>query len=133
LVDALVRRTIGKVEKMPSRGYTLVDVEKRARENPKTFEILSEDERASLQPGDFAKLIFQEGSQGERMWVEIAQVTGPGKYVGVLANHPAMLQSVDYGDRVNFTAKNVASVMSAPSRGGSMNGILKALRAPQQS
>lgn len=115
---------------MPSRGYKLVDVEKRARAHPRTFDILSEDERASLQPGDFAKLIFEEAGQGERMWVEVAEVTGRGRYVGALANNPAILQSVGYGDTVKFTAKHVASVMPAPARGGSMNGILKALRGP---
>jgi len=82
-------------------------------ENPDSFEIPSEEEKARVKVGDFVKIGFKHnaGPRGalisaERMWV---QVTGPG--VGVLDNDPVVV-FMTIGDKVKFKPKNILSILS---------------------
>jgi hypothetical protein len=92
-------------------AWKLDDVENRHRRSA-TFWIPPEDMRVNLEPGIFAKLVFVQKapSAGERMWVEISDVTGPGKYKGRLANNPVSIKGLEFGDEVVFEAKHVADI-----------------------
>lgn len=81
--------------------------EKLAAAHPRTFEIPDKRERESLQPGDFAKMIFDEQ---ERMWVKVAGRRDNGDYYGHLANQPVVL-SLMFGDPVDFKPKHVIDVL----------------------
>jgi uncharacterized protein YegJ (DUF2314 family) len=73
--------------------YLLADGETRNAEAPRSFFIPTRSERAGLQPGDYAKLLFkvfdpqQDDPGAERMWVQILGVSD-GSYVGALTNIP---------------------------------------------
>jgi hypothetical protein len=83
----------------------LINVEKRAKDNPKTFEIPDLLERQNLKMGHFAKLIFNDK---ERMWVKVTEVL-EGSYVGTLANEPVVVK-MKFGDRVEFEPKHIADI-----------------------
>lgn len=71
------------------------------REHPDTFEIPTQEDRDSLQPGDRAKLMWQvRGWPGERMWVQIQSRRGD-RCVGRLINDP-MFVHLHYGAKVSF-------------------------------
>ena len=65
--------------------------------------------RKSLQPGDHAKLVFDQGEGGERMWVRITSVND-GKYRGVLANNPVLVD-LRLGRRVTFEPRHVVGAL----------------------
>lgn len=99
-------------------NYTLLDGEAQNRAHPDTFEIPSEAERTTLISGDWVKLSFQSTLEvpvpfngGERMWVKVTEVVDQGKYVGSLDNDPVIIQGLNCGDRVEFEAKHVISLM----------------------
>lgn len=101
-------------------GWRLGDGEERHRAAPTTFLIPDLALRQMLQPGDFAKLIFEiaveddEFPSIERMWVIVRERT-PDGYVGMLDNEP---NSVDENDRfwlgteVPFTYRHIIAVRS---------------------
>jgi hypothetical protein len=107
--------------------WKLENVEARAKENPDTFQIPDLRDRQGLEPGMFAKLIFLHGDSGERMWVEVKQRFGPGRYEGVLANNPVVIESLEFGDVLKFEAKNVAEITDPSQAYGyrnlTMNGV----------
>lgn len=80
--------------------------EKLAAAHPRTFEIPDKQERESLQPGDFAKMIFDEQ---ERMWVKVAGRRDNGQYYGHLDNHPVLV-TLSRGDEVEFSPKHVIAI-----------------------
>lgn len=90
---------------------TLGNCVERARAYPESFRIPPEEDRLALEEGDWAKLVFEEGERGERMWVKVTRVEGPGRYEGVLDNMPVMLVDVQAGDEVEFGAEHVASIL----------------------
>ena len=64
------------------------------------------DLRRNLPVGCFAKLIFEYADgNGERMWVEVVQVTETG-YVGRLCNK-SVCNGPQYGALVTFAAKHI--------------------------
>jgi hypothetical protein len=75
-------------------GWYLDDGEERHREAPATFWIPDLELRQILEPGDFAKLIFQiavgDETEVEQMWV-IVRERVPGGYVGMLNNEPSTI------------------------------------------
>ena len=93
--------------------YTLDSGTEIHREFPDTFEIPSQEDRESLLPGDFAKLIFRiefdDEAHVERMWVEVTEV-GPEFYVGVLGNDPYCTDEIRSGMRVEFNADHVIQI-----------------------
>ena len=91
--------------------YTLVDVEERQQKYSETFWIPSKEDRENLQPGDHAKLIFDNGIQPERMWVLIDTATEK-RYIGWLDNNP-IVADLEHGDVVEFEAKHVVEIEKA--------------------
>lgn len=96
---------------MPS--YTLVNAEKRADRYPDDFKIPDRLSRERLEPGYHVKLIFENGRDGERMWVLVQGVEDKNHkttYVGELRNEPVQLRDVKHGDRVVFGPEHVADI-----------------------
>lgn len=105
--------------------WVLADVDARARENPETFRVPPDKIRQNLRRGHFVKLIFElaEAVPGvdlgeavpplrdERMWVQVTELHGKGRYAGTLDSQATFLP-VRAGDRVEFEAKHIAAVES---------------------
>lgn len=95
-------------------GYTLLDGEARHAERPHTFWIPELSQRMSLTVGQYAKLMFKPTPSGtpERMWVQVSEVRGIGKYKGLLSNDPICHPPHVLKDRdvVEFEAKHVINV-----------------------
>jgi hypothetical protein len=88
----------------------LANVEARNEESNGKFWIPPLHERQSLEPGDYAKVIF-EGETGERMWVKITALLGGLRYLGVLSNTPVVAKDFVVGDKVEFGAENVCEIL----------------------
>lgn len=97
-------------ESLPS--WWLKDAEALAIEFPYTFHKPSKQVISCLKHGNHAKLIFvfqtddPEGPSGERMWVEITDVTDSG-FVGVLDNQPEWIKDLNYRDTITFEANHI--------------------------
>lgn len=94
-------------QKMP---WKLDNAETRHRKHPVTYDIPTKAERNSLKKGQAAKVVFIGRFGGERMWVEVVEVLGEGKYRGILANLPLCVPGLSMGDRVDFEAKHVIDI-----------------------
>jgi hypothetical protein len=99
-------------------GWRLDDGEERHRAAPQTFHIPDLAVRKLLQPGDYAKLIFEiaveddEYPSVERMWVIVRERTANG-YVGMLVNQPASVAENHefwYGTELPFEYRHIISV-----------------------
>jgi hypothetical protein len=94
-----------------SEGCGLVDVERRHREYPESFEIPSEAERKAIQRGDKVKLVFRDR---ERMWlfVEVVAAWDDLFHVGRLSNQPVDpgLGGLRRGDFIEFQARHIAAI-----------------------
>lgn len=78
-------------------GWCLADAEDIHREHPETFHIPDLGERQSLEPGDFAQLVFEiDNNDGpdERMWAIVREIVAGG-YIGMLNNEPATITEND--------------------------------------
>jgi hypothetical protein len=103
-------------------GWCLEDGEQRHRDAPTTFEIPDLEVRQSLEPGDFAQLIFkiaiendEEPESVERMWVVMSARTDDG-YLGILNNEPATIsENTDFwlGIELPFEPRHIISVQHA--------------------
>jgi|SRR5687768_12495496 hypothetical protein len=101
-------------------GWCLDDGETYHREAPDTFWIPDRNSRESLQPGDFAKLIFQISVDNpeqpiavERLWVLVRERI-PGGYLGVLDNDPDAISENDEfwsGVELPFAARHVVDIL----------------------
>ena len=98
--------------------YDFDDVEELARKSPDTFKILPKEVRETLQPGDYAKLMFrfptpsEDSPNGERMWVKVAKGSPDGEtYLGVLSNIPTIAPDLKLGDLIYFKPNNVCQIM----------------------
>ena len=96
--------------------YRLADGELRNAEAPRGFFIPARSEREALQPGDYAKLLFElvsaapDGPGAERMWVEVLGVAD-GRYIGALTNMPRAITTISVGDRVDFGPEHVIGLL----------------------
>ena len=100
-------------------GWCLADGENYHRAAPNSFWIPSLEARESLQPGDFAKLIFRisvddpdEPVAVERMWVLVRERI-PGGYLGILDNDPdAIAENEEFwsGIELPFGAHHVINI-----------------------
>jgi len=99
-------------------GWCLHDGEQLNRDAPQTFLIPDLALRRSLQPGDYAKLVFEIAVEGdeypiiERMWV-IVRERIPSGYVGMLDNEPDSISENDsfwLGTEVPFDHRHIIAV-----------------------
>jgi hypothetical protein len=88
----------------------LANVEQRNEETNGKFWIPPLQERQSLEPGDYAKVIFA-GEPGERMWVKITALLAGLRYLGVLSNTPVVTSEFTMGDKLEFGAENVCEIL----------------------
>ncbi|MET3394496.1 hypothetical protein ABIC33_005170 [Variovorax sp. 1140] len=92
--------------------FELDDGEARHEEAPETFDIPPREQRANLQPGEFAKLVFRiehdETVDVERMWV-IVEVTATG-YIGSLNNQPVSTDELQMGALVPFGPEHIIQI-----------------------
>jgi uncharacterized protein YegJ (DUF2314 family) len=80
-------------------------------ENPDTFEIPTEADKAAVTVNDYVKLIFQQsGAMSERMWVLVTAVDGD-KLRGTLDNDPINIVSLSHGDEVLFGTEHIVAVL----------------------
>lgn len=94
--------------------WSFGDALARNAAHPDSFWIPSNDEVATLEPGDDVKLMFEakgwthglHGCSGERMWVTITKVKGD-RFEGSLNNVPAVWNHLHYGDKVKFTRAHI--------------------------
>jgi hypothetical protein len=98
-------------------GWCLNDGEALHEQAPKTFLIPDLALRKILQPGDFAKLVFEIAIQDEhpaveRMWVIIRERTAGG-YIGMLNNEPDSIPKNDrlwLGTELPFEYRHIIAV-----------------------
>jgi hypothetical protein len=100
-------------------GWCLDGGEAYHADAPSTFWIPARDHRESLQPGDFAKLIFrisvdnsEEPVAVERMWVVVRKRI-PGGYLGVLDNEPDSIGENDefwVGTELPFRPEHIINI-----------------------
>lgn len=97
---------------MANKTYTLVDAEARNLAHPNRFHIPLAGERETLLPGDLAKVVFESGGDGERMWVEVttADPNAELAYEGPLRNNPTCTP-VAFGDIVEFGPEHVIDIV----------------------
>jgi len=98
--------------------WSLQDVERAARANPRSFFIPDLEERCSQSVGDEVRLHFLLTAEGpdipgaERMWVDIVEKVGdPPRYVGVLNNQPVHIRDLKAGDCVSFGPEHIAQTI----------------------
>jgi hypothetical protein len=91
---------------MPKTSYRLVDAQAMARAHPETFGAPDMKTLKTLEPGDFAKLCFDNA---ERMWVRITEAKG-SRYEGLLDNDPVVVR-LKCGDRIRFEARHIYACM----------------------
>ena len=100
-------------------GWCLEDGEDLHRAAPETFWLPELEQRQTLQPGDFAKLVFcisvdndEEPVSVERMWVLVRGRVGE-HYFGVLDNDPYGIDENDElwsGTELPFAARHVIDI-----------------------
>jgi hypothetical protein len=113
-----MNRTSMRAPDLEKDGWCLDDGEQRNREAPRTFLIPDLALRKILQPGDFAKLIFEIAVEGEeypavdRMWVIVSERTDSG-YIGMLDNQPGPISANNIlwlGTEVPFDYRHIIAV-----------------------
>lgn len=97
--------------------FDLVDGVEQNRKHPTTFRIPSQELKTILGAGDFVKFGFvlpkPKGNVTiERMWVQVAVVVN-GIITGTLANDPAYLDGIRFGDVVRGELRHVLAVHQA--------------------
>lgn len=106
-------------------SYILIDAVERNRQHPTTFEIPNENDIANLTVGGFAKLGFEEiespDGYAERMWVKVTNIGAGGTFEGTLANDPIVIESMSFGDKVQFKRDNILDVGDPSSLGSDDN------------
>lgn len=91
--------------------YKLKSGVKLNKLHPDTFEIPSLEDKELIEPGDFAKLIFDGGDFGtERMWVQVTANYGM-TLTGTLANEPFMIPGLIHGDQIEFKPKHIIDIL----------------------
>lgn len=80
------------------------------REYPETFEIPSDETKATIKPGDFVKIGVQNVIGGERFWVQVTEKT-ESFITGRVDNELVVLENVKYNDIITFGYENVLGTM----------------------
>jgi hypothetical protein len=82
----------------------------RNRHYPDSFEIPTDEEKRSIEPGDQVKLMFEmKDGWGERMWVSVSTIKRR-HIVGELINTPVGIPRLSAGDKVVFKADHVIDI-----------------------
>ena len=100
------------------RNWQLVDGEEMAKADPDSFEVPTRDEKDALRLVDQCKLEFERvpargGICGERMWVLVTERIGD-QLRGTLSNQPVVIESLNFGDVVEFEIRHVLAIQAAP-------------------
>ena len=94
--------------------WRLVDPRPIQEENPYTFFVPSEAEKAALVAGDIIKLIFEGPVSNEffveRMWLKFEGRDAQGCF-GYLDNQPYEIEGLHLGDMVRFQNYHIVSVL----------------------
>ena len=102
-------------------GYHIISGIASSETSPDTFIIPDHDRIAKISEGDFVKLSFMisltkkiDDAQGERMWVEVAEIRGP-YLIGKLANKPIDAWEnenapLNLGSKVAFLPEHICDV-----------------------
>lgn len=85
---------------------TLQNAVERNAEYPESFQIPTQEERAGVQPGAFAKCMFTDGKYTERMWIKVVRRNDDGTYAGELNNDPARL-ALKCGHALTFGPEHI--------------------------
>jgi uncharacterized protein YegJ (DUF2314 family) len=90
----------------------LANTEERSEQSQGRFWLPALEDRQTLRPGDYAKIIFETAIiSGERMWVEVVTKTPEGRYLGILDNIPVVVLAVKRGDMIEFGPENVCEIL----------------------
>ncbi|WP_392564173.1 DUF2314 domain-containing protein [Orbus wheelerorum] len=96
--------------------YTLDSGIELNKEFPDVFFIPEKEEKNKLKQNDTVKLIFREDGQVERMWVLIKKEPQLKDnilyFTGELHNEPYGLETIKFGDIVNFTEDHIIDIES---------------------
>lgn len=94
-------------------SYILTNAVRRAADNG-FFTIPHPEQSQSLNPGDMAKMLFNQakGVWADEMWVHVVEVRHPGPlYFGTLASRPlTKLFDLKCGEVVTFRPENVIAI-----------------------
>jgi uncharacterized protein YegJ (DUF2314 family) len=96
----------------------LANTEERNAQSNGRFELPDLRDRQTLQPGDYAKVIFEAVAPwgpGERMWVKVEILFDNGRYLGTLSNTPIAVTELNAGDKVEFGSENICEIMRRAS------------------
>lgn len=93
-------------------AYKIASGVEKHRASPDTFWIPSDDDKAGIQVGDYAKMIFNsdDGGSNERMWVKVTARDGDS-FKGTLANKPYGLP-LKYGADIEFGPDNIIEILT---------------------
>lgn len=64
-----------------------------------------------IEPGDYVKIAFMEGSEVEWMWVYIEKAIDHDNFEGKLANDPILVHDVKIDDKVTVKRSQIAQLM----------------------
>jgi len=77
------------------------------------FDVPTPDDLLKVFEGDSVKLIFQGGSDTERMWVAVKQAGNMDRWRGTLDNDPVLpgvVDRINYGETVHFHPYDVIDI-----------------------
>lgn len=107
-----------QLPKLAKDGFTIRDGVQANKENPETFWIPSDEDKAKLKPGNLVKLSFdiqtidEKGEleiNGERMWVIILEIN-KDLFTGILDNQPQCTNELKPGYKLHFKPKHIIDI-----------------------
>lgn len=116
-------------------GWCLESAVERHDLHPESFPIPDEAARRSVQVGQFVKLTFLVGVEGdedpivERMWVVVREISGD-TYFGLLDNEPEIDENDEFwlGTEVPFGQEHIIEIQA-----GDADSVAYAARTPLRS
>ena len=97
--------------------YVLADGEKRAAENPSTFEIPPREKRHACKAGDLVKIILElppgappREKTGERPWMHIQEVRPGPRYVALFDNDLVVFTELDPKAPIEFGPEHIIQI-----------------------
>jgi uncharacterized protein YegJ (DUF2314 family) len=74
-----------------------------------------QEEEHIIEPNDFIKTTFRDGTFKESMWVKVTEVNEE-TIIGTLYNHPHFIEGLDFGDAVVVKRDEVWNHLKDPDR-----------------